>query len=351
MTGPRPLLVSNDADLIDDVLRLAAAHAVDVHLAADAEAARGRWGLAPLVLVGADLADSVAVLRPSRRRDVVLVTRRATAEDWQRAVAIGAEHVASLPDAERWLIDRLADCAEGAPRNGSIVAFVGAGGGSGASTAAAGVALAGASRSQRVLLVDADPLGGGLDVLLGIEDAPGIRWPDLTGTRGRLSAQSLLQALPHASGVSVLSGEPADMALSPEALTAVLDAGERGFDLVVVDLPREINATTETVLARATSTLLVCTPHVRTTSAAARLASALGPRTPSLGLVLREDKHALREESVLAALAVELAGRLPCQPSLTVRSDEGEPPAVRDRYGRACLALLADVQAPLRAAG
>ena len=52
MNGARPLLVSNDADLIDDVLRLAAANGVEVHLAADAEGARSRWQLAPLVIVG-----------------------------------------------------------------------------------------------------------------------------------------------------------------------------------------------------------------------------------------------------------------------------------------------------------
>jgi secretion/DNA translocation related CpaE-like protein len=213
------------------------------------------------------------------------------------------------------------------------------------------VALAGAARSQRVLLVDADPFGGGLDVLLGIEDAAGIRWPDLAGSRGRLSAQSLVQALPHASGVSVLAGEIESHALLPETVSAVLDAGERGFDLVVVDLPREFTPATETVLARADRTLLVVAPRVRATAAAARLIDALRTRTSSLALVLRDDRRALSEESVLAALPVELAGRLPHHPGLAGRADEGEPPALRDRYGRACFGLLSALQAPTRAAG
>lgn len=351
MTALRPLLVSNDPDLIDDVLRLAAANGVEVHLAPDPESARGRWLLAPLVLVGADLASAVAAVRPSRRRDVVLVARTPTAEDWQCAVALGAEHVASLPDAERWLIDRLADCGEGAPRNGQVLAVMGAGAGSGASTLAATLALASAARSQRVLLVDADPLGGGLDLLLGIEDAPGIRWPDLAASRGRLSAHGLMQALPHASGVSVLAGGGSGDDLTVEAMTSVLDAGARGFDLVVVDLPRQVTPATECVLARAQQTLLVVAPRVRATAAAAHLAEAIGPRTSVVGAVVRGDRGALSEDAMLAALPVDVVGRLPYQPGLAARSDEGEPPSLRDAYGRACQQVLGAVTAPTRAAG
>ena len=158
MNRARPLLVSGDPDLIDDVLRLAAANGVEVHLATDAEAARSRWVLAPLVLVGADAAACAggrAAAAATRRR--AGQPQSPTPDDWQRAVSLGAEHVVRLPDAERWLIDRLADSGEGSPRDGAVVAVVGAGGGAGASTFAAGLALAAAARSLRVLLVDARP--------------------------------------------------------------------------------------------------------------------------------------------------------------------------------------------------
>ena len=32
---------------------------------------------------------------------------------------------------------------------------------------------------ERVMLVDCDALGGGLDLLLGAEEVQGLRWPDL----------------------------------------------------------------------------------------------------------------------------------------------------------------------------
>jgi secretion/DNA translocation related CpaE-like protein len=341
MQGARPLLVSGDADLIDDVLRLAAANGVEVHLASDAEAARSHWPLAPMVLVGVDAGAAMAAAGLPRRRDVVLVGREPTSTDWQRAVTLGAEHVVCLPDAERWLIDRLADSGEGAPRGGATVAVVGAGGGAGASTFAVTLALAAASRSLRVLLVDADPSGGGLDVLLGIEDLPGVRWPDLSDTRGRLSAASLDQALPHVGGVAVLSaGRGGADSLAPEALTAVLDAGERGFDLVVVDVPRHLHAPGELVLARADEALLVVQNRVRSTAAAARLLTLVQPRCASLGIVLRTDAKGVGDAAVRSALAAPILARIPQSTALVSRADEGEPPSLRDAYGRACLAAF-----------
>jgi secretion/DNA translocation related CpaE-like protein len=341
MNTARPLLVSGDPDLIDDVLRLAAANGVEVHLATDAESARSHWVLAPLVLIGADAALRLAAAQLPRRRDVVLVAQSPTPDDWQRAVSLGAEHVVSLPDAERWLIDRLADSGEGSSREGAVAAVVGAGGGAGASTFAAGLALAAAARSLRVLLVDADPVGGGLDVLLGVEDAAGVRWADLADTRGRLSAASLEQALPHLGGVTLLSaGREGSTALAPESLAAVLDAGQRGFDLVVVDLPRQLDPAGETVLARADEALLVCVTRVRSTAAAARVAATLQSRCASVGLVLRVDRRGVSEDAVHAALSLPIRARLPHVQSLASRADNGEPPSLRDVYGRACQAAL-----------
>jgi secretion/DNA translocation related CpaE-like protein len=341
MNTARPLLVSNDVDLIDEVLRLAAANGVEVHLAADAEGARSRWQLAPLVVVGADVVSAVAAARMSRRRDVVIVTAEPTSSDWQQAVTLGAEHVISLPAAERWLIDRLAECAEGPTRDGRLVSVIGAGGGAGASTFAAALALAAASRSLRVLLIDADPLGGGLDVLLGIEEVAGIRWPDLVETRGRLASQSLAAALPQAAGVAVLSwGREGPGLIAAEAMSAVLDAGIRGHDLVVVDLPRQIDPVTELVLSRSDETALVTVNRVRATAAAARIAAVLEGRCACLGLVLRTDAKGVLDEAVLAALDIPLIARIPGTPALAARADDGEPPSLRDAYGRACLTAL-----------
>lgn len=337
----RPLLVSDDATLIDEVLRLAAASNVEVHLAPDAEAARGPWSLAPIVIVGADQAARVAGLRPERRRDVIIVGHALEDADWQRAVTIGAEHVARLPDAERWLIDRLADTGDGPPRNGAVIAVMSSGGGAGASTFAATLAGITAEQDRRVLLVDLDPLAGGLDVLLGIEDEAASRWADLADTRGRLSTSTLAGALPTWEGVSTLSwGRDGASRLTPEPLTSVLDAGERGFDVIVLDVPRTLNDVVELALGRARRTLLVTSTSVRGVAAASRLSKVLREHSPSVGVLVRREQRGVSTAAIDAVLDQAVLGELPFVTGVAARCDGGEGPSLRDAYGRAVRRLL-----------
>lgn len=342
----RPLLVSDDAALIDDVLRLAAAANVELHLATEPESARGHWSRAPLVLVGTDVAGRMAGLRPERRRDVILVGRQMGDADWQRAVTLGAEHVACLPDSERWLIDRIADSGEGPLRHGFVVGIVSSGGGAGASSLA--VTLAGlAAQDSRVLLVDLDPLAGGVDVLLGREAATGARWTDLADTRGRLSPQTLEQALPTWSGVTVLSwGRDGASRVTPDAVASVLDAGERAFDIVALDLPRSLDDVTDLALSRAQRTVLVTASCVRGVAAAARIGAVLRERCSSLGVVVRRQPRGVSTEAVASVLVDPILGEVPYSSSLARRCDAGEGPSLRDSHARAVRRLLPVVFGP-----
>ena len=63
-------------------------------------------------------------------------------------------------------------------------------GGAGASVFATALAQTAAD----ALLVDADPCGGGIDLVLGCERETGLRWPDLTLQGGRLSYTALRDA-------------------------------------------------------------------------------------------------------------------------------------------------------------
>ena len=63
-------------------------------------------------------------------------------------------------------------------RRGAAVAVVGGCGGAGASVLAAALAVTAVRHGGRALLVDCDPLGGGLDLVLGAEHVAGLRWPD-----------------------------------------------------------------------------------------------------------------------------------------------------------------------------
>ncbi|HEX6922045.1 MAG TPA: septum site-determining protein Ssd [Actinomycetes bacterium] len=334
----RPLVVTADPALLDDLLRLAAAAGAEVEVAHDMTAARGSWPGAPLVVLGDDLAAAAARAEPPRRPGVVLVgVDLDDARVWQRAVAVGAETVVFLPDAEKWLVDRLGDSVDGGRGHALSVAVVGGRGGSGATTLAAALAVTAARLHLRCLLVDGDPLGGGIDLVLGGEDASGLRWPDLAATGGRVSGTALRAALPtvgRSGALTVLSWDRGDALTVPaDAMRSVLAAARRTNDLVVVDLPRRVDEAAETALAAADLTLLVVPAEVRATAAAARVAVAVGLVAANVRVVVRGPAPAgLTGPLVAEALGLPLAGWLRAEPGLAESLERGRPPA-RDGKG------------------
>src|SRR5690606_6300183 len=97
-----PLIVTENAQLLDDLLRLCAAAGATPEVHHGLPEPRGSWEAAPLVLVGDDAARRVR--GAARRRGVVLVGRdQDDSRVWRRALEIGADHVLMLPDGEQWL--------------------------------------------------------------------------------------------------------------------------------------------------------------------------------------------------------------------------------------------------------
>jgi secretion/DNA translocation related CpaE-like protein len=338
------LLATADELLLDDLLRLAAAAEVTPQVESDLIGVRRCWQTASLVVVGQDLADPLARTQPVRRPGVVVVgTDPDDAGVYRRAVAIGAEQVFVLPDQEAALGDKLADSVDGAVRSAVTLAFVGACGGAGATTLAAAVAVTGSRRGLRTMLVDGDPLGGGIDLALGSETGRGVRWPELVGAAGRVSAMALRSALPLIDGLAVLSWDRSDVVtLPPEAMRSVLGAAQRSSDLVVVDLPRRCDPAVEEALVRATSTLLVVPRDVRSCAAAARVAGQLGLVANDLRVVAREPSlGGLSASDVADHLALPLAAQSRFDRELPARMDKGRfNPEPRDPLGRTASDLL-----------
>ncbi|WP_394438163.1 septum site-determining protein Ssd [Streptomyces sp. SGAir0957] len=314
-----PLIVTEDVELLDDLLRLCAAAGVRPEVGPGAPATRGSWDAAPLVLVGDDAARRLRGL--ARRRGVVLVGRDQDDPGvWQRAVEIGADHVLMLPDGEQWLMDRIADVAEGVGRPAVTVGVIGGRGGAGASTLACALAVEAARAGRRTLLVDADPLGGGLDVLLGGEAVDGLRWPAFSQSRGRVGSTALEESLPRLHDVRLLSWDRGDLAsVPPEAVRAVLAAGRRRGGAVVVDLPRRVDAGSVEALAQLDLCLLVVPPELRAVAAARRVARAVGMVLRDLRVVTAPASGpaagpgVMDGDEVARLLGLPLAGELPHQ--------------------------------------
>ncbi|MGH8862840.1 MAG: septum site-determining protein Ssd, partial [Jatrophihabitantaceae bacterium] len=97
-----------------------------------------------------------------------------------------------------------------------MIGVIGGSGGVGASTFASVVA----SVAGRAVLIDLDTVGGGIDVLLGMEETAGARWSGLRVGGGYLDPALLADGLPRWRDVAVLAAdEPPDPAAVAQVAT------------------------------------------------------------------------------------------------------------------------------------
>jgi secretion/DNA translocation related CpaE-like protein len=323
--------VSTDDDLLDDLLRLLAAAGTEPELATGGPALRRAHRGAPLVLLGADALLRGAVRGLPRRPGVVVVSpRELPPAEWAAAVEVGAERVAVLPADETWLLSRAAAAVRAPVDRGRLVVVGGSCGGAGASTLAAAVALAAA---PEVLLVDADPWGAGVDLLLGAEHADGLRWPELAALRGRVAGDALVASLPEVGGVHVLAASrTVPVPVPEEALTAVVEGVRASGRPVVVDLARGAGeAVSEAVLADADLSVLVVPARLRAATAARLLIETPGSPWTAARLVVRPVAGGLSADEVADVAGRPVLGVLPHDRSAVPRGERGEPPAVGRR--------------------
>src|SRR5690606_10178647 len=123
----------------------------------------------------------------------------------------------------------------------------------------------------------------------------------------------------------------------------VLEAGRRGFDLVIVDLPRHLDAAAIEALGRAATTLLVATADVRGVLSAAQVLRQVPEHTSDIPPVIRPG--VIDPDTPAASLAIPAVARLPDQPRLTATLNRGELPKLgpRTTLGTLCTTLLHNV--------
>ena len=324
--GARGLLalVTNSA-LRDEVDRIAAAVAVRVvHAGGNSPITRKTWSAAAAIVLDEAAAEGCARAGLPRRAHVVVVTDSEPASaTWAAAVDVGARHVLRLPAQEGNLIRELADAGESARGDGAlgdVVAVIGGRGGAGASLFAAALAHV----ATEPLLVDLDPWGGGIDLLMGGETAPGVRWPDLALQGGRLNWSAVREALPRHRGICMLSGTRLGYELDAVAVDAVVDAGRRGGATVVCDLPRRLTDATQTALDTADLVILVSPCDVRACAATATVAAVLTGINPNVGLVVRgPSPGGLRAEEVAEIAGLPLLASMRPYPRLAEQLEHG----------------------------
>ncbi|MCH1867762.1 septum site-determining protein Ssd [Nocardioides sp. CFH 31398] len=342
----RPLLVTGDETLLEELLRLAAAAGVTPEIAADPAGVLRAWSTAPCVLVGGDVVARAARAAPERRDGVHVVAWQAGADTFRAALTLGAREVCELPRAESHLVALLLELADAGRPPGPVVGVVGGSGGSGATTLACTLAQVGAAHGP-TLVLDCDPQGPGADRVLGLEGRPGVRWDVLARGGGRLGAGALRDAVPSHGGVGVLTWPPdvaavdaVDGVAHREVAREAVAAGRRGHALVVLDLPRGGDDHVVELAGRCDLVLVVVVGSVPAVASALRTCARLRDAA-TLGLVVRGRGLAPEELARVADLPV--VGVLPEARGIAESVDLGLGPvrSARGPLARAARDLLA----------
>ncbi|WP_026343856.1 septum site-determining protein Ssd [Nocardia sp. BMG111209] len=350
-TTPSALMLIAEHRLRDEVRRIAAA--ADRHLdEQSAPPGRRLWTEAALVVLDSATVATAELSRYPRRSDTILVTEGEPAlPDWQAAATVGADRVFALPDDADRLIEAFAE-SEATGADGTVVAVAGATGGAGASVLTAAIAIVAATRRFRpeTVVVDGDRLGGGIDLLLGVEAVDGLRWPDLVVRDGRVAASALHAALPAAApGLGVLAcGRALDGRVpdepGPAAVQAVLSAARGAGDLVVCDVSGERGPHTDRMLDAADLVVLVVPARLRAVAAAQAVSAYIGERNTNQTLIVRGPAPGgLRAAEVADALGLPLLAAIRAEPGLDVRLERGGLALARGPLRTAAEAVLAEL--------
>ena len=320
------LALVGDPPLRDDVDRVAAAVGLPVVHASD-PSGRNAWTGAVAVLLDSDAAARCACRGlPRRARVVLVVGAEPAAADFQAAIAVGAQQIITLPGGDGELMTELsnaADACRDAARRGAVVGVIAGRGGAGASVFSTALAQSATGVSD-ALLVDADPWGGGIDLVLGCEREAGLRWPELSVQGGRLSYPALRDALPQRHGVRVLSGGRAGSDIDAAPLSAVIDAGSRGGATVICDLPRRSTGAVESVLDAADLVVVVAPADVRSCAAAAAIGPWVSGANPNAGVVVRgPSPGGLRAADVAEIVGLPLLASMRAEPRVADSLERG----------------------------
>lgn len=330
------LVIAGAGDTQDLILSAVAAQGLAAAVVTDLEQVAAPWRDAAVVLVADDQAERLAARALPHREGVYLVgpdSRRLST--WSTPLSA---RVIPLPEGSAWLGAVMAD---GSARSGApVVAVLGGSGGVGASTLAAALAQLGAERPQGAALVDVDPVGGGIDLLLGAEQSQGWRWPGLRAAEGQLG--DLRPHLPVVDGVSVVSmARGAALDLAREPLAAVVSGLRSWHSLVVLDPGRSLAPATREAVRLSARQLVVVAGGIRGVAAARQTIATLGLEHPDL--VLRRWPGGLPSDLVAEAVGHPVVAVLPEERGLRSAAERGEPPArgSRRRYRKVVARLLA----------
>src|SRR5512139_232236 len=226
-----------------------------------------------------------------------------------------------------------------------VITIVSGKGGVGKTTAVANIAVALATRGQRVTCVDGDIGLRNLDVVLGLENRIVYDLVDVIEGRCRLR-QAMIRDKRLPELYLIPAAQTRDKtAVSPSDMVRLCDELRPETDWILIDSPAGIERGFRNAVAPADIVVVVTNPEVSAVRDADRIiglveAEEKGPTRLVINrikpnMVKREDM--LSPDDVLELLAVELIGIIPEDENVLMGSNRGTPVALdgKSRAGQA----------------
>ena len=278
-----------------------------------------------------------------RGRSLLAVDTRESVASLRAAIRAGASGFYVWP-ADRDALAQATAATVATPllqaRRAKVFAVHGARGGAGVTFVATHLAAAFARRGSDCVLIDADPLYGDVASALGAPAEDVHTLADLLPLGGEVSAEHLSEALwAYADGFRVLlppSPEEA-AAVRSDDVRAVAGAAASSSDVVVLHLPRALDALARAALETADRMIEVLSLDVLSFKAATRALDALGTDAmrDRVGFVVnRAARGEITAGDVKRVFGAEPLAAIPLDRTVSRAQDHGRLLPRRGRIGR-----------------
>jgi len=302
-------------------------------------------------------------LNGSPSTSMIMLSPERSPEYMVRVMRVGVREVVPTPVADGELkaayarqLDRLT-VQHGGGRQGRVLAFLPAKGGSGSTFLSTNLAFALASRGQRVALIDLN-LHFGDAVLFLSEAKPSATIADLARNASRLDPtfleSSMLSVAPNLWVLAAPDTPEGAMDVTPEAVEHILATARNRFDFVLLDMGRQLDAAAVRALDKAEAlylTLQLTLPFIHDAKRLLALLATLGYARDKLHVIVNrwEKGGEITSADVQKALGTPVDIEVPNSFAAVAHAiNHGVPilkSAPRDAVAKALIAL-ADRLAP-----
>jgi septum site-determining protein MinD len=218
-------------------------------------------------------------------------------------------------------------------------------GGVGKTTSVANIAVALASRGQKVTCIDGDIGLRNLDVVLGLENRIVYDLVDVVEGRCRLR-QAMIRDKRFPELYLIPAAQTRDKsAVSPSDMVRLCDELRQEVDWILIDSPAGIERGFKNAVAAADRVIVMTNPDVSAVRDADRVIGLLeaDEKGPAVLVINRLNPAMIRRgdmlsvDDVLDLLAIDLIGVIPEDDSVIVASNRGQPLALdaKNRAGQA----------------